>query len=135
MRTIYRSNPAVYEHLFKNQVGHGLPVYIGRGGLGNILSGLFRSLVPVMKRGGKALLREGVRSAVGVGQDVLDGANLKTAVKRRATESGQRLVKKALVTTGFLPTRARPATAAARKPNKRGRRTVKRSQPPQDILS
>ena len=90
MRTIYRSNPDVYEHLFKNQVGHGLPVYIGRGGLGNVLSGLFRSLVPVMKRGGKALLREGVRSAVGVGQDVLNGSNFKTAVKRRATESGQR---------------------------------------------
>ena len=133
MRTIYRSNPDVYEHLFKNQVGHGLPVYIGRGGLGNILSGLFRSLVPVMKRGGKALLREGVRSAVGVGQDVLNGSNFKTAVKRRATESGQRLAKKALVKTGFLSSRARPA--AARKPNKKGRRTANRSQPPDDFLS
>ena len=132
-KTIYHSNPAAYDDFFKNQVGRGLPVYIGRGGLGNVLSGLFRSLVPVMKRGGKALLREGARAAVGVGQDVLNGSNFKTAVKRRATASGKRLTKKVLVKTGLLPSRTKPA--AVRNPNKRRRRTPKRSQVSQDWLS
>ena len=133
MRVPYRSNPTVYDDFFKSQVGRGLPVYIGRGGLGNVLSGLFRSLVPVMKRGGKALLREGVRSAVGVGQDILTGTNLKTAVKRRATESGKRLTKKALVHTGFLPRHTKPVTA--RKKKKRSRHILKRSQRTQDIFN
>ena len=93
MRIPYRANPELYNDYFKNQVGHGMPVYIGRGGLGNVLSGLFRSVVPLMKRGGKALLKEGVRTAVQVGSDVLDGKNIKAAMKNRAAETGKRILR------------------------------------------
>lgn len=141
MRVPYHSNPNVYDDFFKNQVGRGLPVYIGRGGLGNVLSGLFRSIVPIMKRGGKALLKEGVRSAVGVGQDILTGRNFKTAVKRRAVASGKRLTKKALRHAGILvqpspkpKPRARARSVATRKRIKRSRGTSRRSQSERDIF-
>ena len=93
MRIPYRADPALYNDYFKNQVGHGMPVYIGRGGLGNVLSGLFRSVVPLIKRGGRALLKEGVRTAVQVGSDVIDGKNIKTALKSRTAETGKRMLR------------------------------------------
>ena len=80
MRILYRTDPVLYNDYFKNQVGHGMPVYIVRGGLGNVLSGWFRSVLPLMKRGGKALLKEGVRTAVQVGSDVFDGKYIKAAM-------------------------------------------------------
>ena len=80
MKTPYRPNPALYDAYYTTQVGHGLPVYVGglRGrGLGSILGGLLRTAVPLLKRGGKALLKEGIRSGLGVAQDVLSGQNIK----------------------------------------------------------
>ena len=53
MRQPYRPNPASYELYYRNQIGHGLPVFRGgmRGhGLGSVLSGLLRSAVSLLKK-------------------------------------------------------------------------------------
>ena len=59
----------LYEDYYRTQVGHSLPVFIGgksmRGrGRGNLLGGLFRPVVPVLKSGGKALLKEGAKTGM-----------------------------------------------------------------------
>ena len=98
MRIPYTPNHKLYDDYYANQTGHGIPVYIGgmRGrGLGSVLSGLFRAVVPLLKRGGKAMLKEGVTSGLQVAQDVLSGANLKNAVKKRVRGTGRRLLKRA----------------------------------------
>ena len=65
----YKHDGRLYEDYYQTQVGHGLPVFIGgkstRGrGLGNLLGGLFRSVVPLLKSGGKALLKEGAKTGM-----------------------------------------------------------------------
>ena len=145
MRIPYRADPALYNDYFKNQVGHGMPVYIGRGGLGNVLSGLFRSVVPLIKRGGRALLKEGVRTAVQVGSDVIDGKNIKTALKSRTAETGKRMLRDTIKNfeetetdseTDSVPqSRQGPPAKRPRKSHiKRGRKN-QRSQHPPDVFS
>ena len=138
MRIPYRADPGLYNDYFKNQIGHGLPVYVGRGGLGNVLSGLFRSVVPLIKRGGKALLKEGVRTAVQVGSDVLDGKNIKTAMKSRAAETGKRILRGTVrhFEEADSPSQSRqgpPGKRARKSPIKRGRRG-QRSQHSRDVF-
>ena len=80
------------------KTGNGLPIFISgqRGhGIGGILSGLARMIVPVLKKGGKALLKEGVKAGTHIIGDVLEGKNFKTSVKKRAKQSGAKLLKKA----------------------------------------
>lgn len=73
-------------------------------------------VMPLIKSGGKALLKEGVRSGANIAQDVLSGRNVKTALKRRANESGQRLFRQ--VVGGLASTPA--------KKKKKKRKTAKR---------
>ena len=92
--------------------GGGLPVFIGgsqRGhGIGGILSGLARMVVPVLKRGGKSILKETFRTGVDLLGDVVSGNNFKTSAKRRLKQGGQRLVNKA--TRTLLAPRSQPPT-------------------------
>ena len=76
-----------YENYYVGQVGRGHPVFTGartqRGyGLGGILGGLFRSAMPLIKRGAKALGREALRTGVGIAQDAVEGKDIKTAKSR-----------------------------------------------------
>ena len=137
MRVAYKPNSAAYDDYFKNQVGHGLPVFIGRGGLGNVLSGLFRSVIPIMKRGGKALLKEGVRTGLGVAQDMMEGSNFKTAAKRRATEAGERMVGKAIAQMDRPAPPGQPRIKKRRRTQgvSQRRRTPSRKHHQQDIFS
>ena len=103
----------VFEDYYLQQAkGGGLPVYIGgsqRGnGIGGILSGLARMVVPVLKRGGKSILKETLRTGVDILGDVASGNNLKTSAKRRLKQGGQRLVKKA--TRTLTAARSQPPT-------------------------
>ena len=87
-----------YEDYYLSQArGGGLPVFIGnrqRGqGLGNLLGGIARMVVPVLKRGGKALLKEGLRTGVGILGDVVGGDGIKASAKRRLRQSGKRLLQ------------------------------------------
>ena len=98
MRVKYTPNPRLYEEYYK-QIGHGFPVYIGsmRGsGVGSVLSGLFRAAIPLLKKGGRALLSEGLSSGLQVAQNVIDGQNFKKAVKQQSKKVGKRLLKRTI---------------------------------------
>ena len=121
MRKPYAPNIDFYRSASKDQIGNGLPVYIGgmRGnGLGNVLSGLFRTAIPLLKRGGKALLKEGARAGLGVAQDVISGQNIKSALKSRSKKAGKRILNNAI---GQFQMSAPPGQPAI----KRKRRTKK----------
>lgn len=86
-----------YDAYFCQQAGHGLPVFIGsrsqRGrGLGSFLSSIGRMILPFVKTGGKALLREGALTGLQVAQDALEGRNVKEAFKDHARDAGKRLL-------------------------------------------
>ena len=77
-----------------------MPIFVGnrfqRGhGLGNILGGLARMVVPILKQTGKAVLKEGIRAGSNILNDVGTGQNFKQSIKRRFKQSGVKLVKKA----------------------------------------
>ena len=100
-RTPHLSNSKVYEDYYCNQVGHGLPVYVGGrnyrgGGLGNILGGIGRAIIPLLKSGGRTLLKEGAKTALHVGQDLLSGENIASSVKRRSKQAGKRMFHRAV---------------------------------------
>ena len=109
----------IFEDYYTRQAGHGLPVFMGnryqRGhGLGNILGGLARMVVPVLKRGGQTLLKEGLRTGADILGDVVAGESVKTSAKRRVKQTGSRLLNEAL-------RRPAPPGQPARKPLKRRR--------------
>ena len=81
----------MYEDYYMRQSGNGMPVFIGsrdqRGhGIGSVLSGLFRSAVPMLKRGLAAFGKQALRSGAQIVSDVVDGEDFGTAFKKRARE-------------------------------------------------
>ena len=97
----FRPEQRGYDDYYCKQAGYGLPVFVGgrhqRGrGLGSIFGGIARSLFPLLKSGAKTLLREGAKTGVQVASDVISGQNVKKALRRRAGESGKRLLNKAV---------------------------------------
>ncbi|KAK7478549.1 hypothetical protein BaRGS_00030221 [Batillaria attramentaria] len=82
-------------------------------------------VVPILKRGGQTLLKQGVKTGVNILGDVLSGENIKTAAKRRAQESGRQLFTQAArALTGQSP--PAPPGAPAAKKIKRGNRSQPR---------
>lgn len=93
----YQSCQKLYDDYYGQQVGHGLPVFTGgrsyRGhGLGSLLAGIGRAVVPLLKRGGQALLKEGARTGLQIVSDVASGHKVGSALKRRSAEAGKRLL-------------------------------------------
>ena len=82
-----------------------LPVFAGPGnqrgyGLGGMLSGLFRTAIPFVKRGAASLAKEVGKEALTTGAgilgDVLAGENIKRAAARRTKATGQRMKRRAM---------------------------------------
>ena len=132
----FQTNSRLYENYYVDQAGHGLPVFVGgrnyRGaGLGNVLAGIGRVIMPLIKKGGKAILNEGLRTGANVVQDLIAGRNVKTALKRRAEESGKRLFNNALnnvkgaVFQPTTPKRIKKSPKNKRRQKTRKRRSVK----------
>lgn len=109
-----------YEHYYHNQAGRGLNYFVGvphQRGRG-WLSSIGRAIIPLLKTGGKALLKEGMNTGAKLAHDVLTGDNIKTAVKKRTREAGKRLFHQAvghLAGRGATPTVAAPPGQPARK--------------------
>ena len=140
--TPYIGNSKAYEDYYCTQAGHGLPVFVGgrnmRGrGLGSLLGGLGRSLIPLLKSGGKALFKQGAQTGMQVVQDVLSGQNIKSAMKQRARQAGKRLFDQAI---GQVTGRAAPPGQPARKriksslPKRNRQKSKRKSQGPADIF-
>ena len=90
----------LYEEYYMNQAGYGLPYYSGtpymKGyGLGGILSGVLRSVVPMFKSAGKTLLREGLKTGTNILTDALDGRNIKESASQRLSQSAKHLTQRA----------------------------------------
>ncbi|GFO12817.1 hypothetical protein PoB_003932200 [Plakobranchus ocellatus] len=88
----YRCNHKLYEDYYRQQVGSGLPVFQGsrdqRGyGLGSLLGGLGRMMMPMLKRGGKALLQEDLNTGLDISRNVVAGENIKRAAKNRVRQA------------------------------------------------
>jgi hypothetical protein len=94
---------AFYENYYRTQVGGAISVFHGRrvmggDGLGSLLSGGFRRLLPAMRQVGKRMLE----SASGVASDVLDGQDFASSTKKHLKLGGKNLltdVKRALAPT------------------------------------
>ena len=140
-RSLYRCDGHVYDQYY--QKGGSLPVFVGSGasqrglGLGSVLGGLFRMAVPLLKQGGKALLKEGAKTGLQVAQDVMSGQTLKTAAQQRAKQAGKRLFEQAIGQTErgikrmrssqqVTPLPPAPALAAAAAPTKQRQKTLRR---------
>ena len=132
----------VYDDYYLRQAGHGMPIFVGgryqRGrGLGNILGGLARMVVPVLKRGGKTLLKEGLRTGIDILGDVTSGRSIKSSAQRRIKQTGSRLLKKAVNSLPQPAPPGQPQTNNVRKRKAGGRsntRTKRRKTTPKDLF-
>lgn len=125
-----------HEDYFNNQSGKGLNVFRGvrhmrgNGLFGSLLRGLGRAFVPLLKSGGKAILKEGLNTGARVMSDVASGHNFKTSLKRRGREVGERLYERAVkkMRGGSFATPSPPGEPARRKKKKsiRTTKTVKK---------
>ena len=89
------NNP--YTHYYLEQQGRGMSVFrgspwqMGHGQTGYGLGGMFgtiaRTVMPLLKRGAKALGKILLNTAVNFASDVVAGKNVKQAAKARALES------------------------------------------------
>ena len=131
----------VYEDYYCHQVGHGLPVFIGGShtgrGLGNLLGGIGRTLIPLLKSGGKALLKEGAKTGLQVAQDVMSGKKLKTAVTQRTRQAGNRLFTQALghVTQAAPPGEPKKKRIKSSHPRRVSQKTHKKRRQPRAAVS
>lgn len=94
---------AHYTDYYENQIGGGRVnnVFVGspyqRGhGIGSFLGGLFRSVLPLLKRGAKAIGKEALRTGLHVIEDVSGNhVPFKDSLRKRVAESGENLKRKA----------------------------------------
>lgn len=74
---------------------HGARVQKGYG-LGNLLKGAFRSIIPLIKEAGKTVGRSAFHAGTQVLGDIFEGKNLKKSVQNRTSQAGQKLRRKAI---------------------------------------
>jgi hypothetical protein len=126
-----------YVTYYVNQVGSGLPVYAGvpgqRGrGFGQVLGSLFRSAVPLLKRGAVALGKKALSTGAQVISDVASGENIKSSLKRRAQEQVQSTLENLdqgntpAKQCKSLPSQTAPSAARSRAPKKHKRKRAPR---------
>ena len=100
----YRCNQNLYNQYYNNQSGAGSSYPVFRGdlyqagyGIGGLLSGLFRSIIPIVKplirTGGKALARSALRMGKTLAKDVIKGKSLKTVLRDTAKDELGKLGK------------------------------------------
>lgn len=110
-RIEFRPDQHVYDQYYGYQAGHGInfPVFVGgknyqRGrGIGSLLSGIGRVIVPLLKQGGKAVLKAGLRTGIGAARDALEGRNVKEGFIKRGKTEGKRLLANAIDTVSQRP--------------------------------
>ena len=88
-RKLYSPAEEDWDSFFEDQAlqaGHGIPGFEGipyqrGGGLGNFLGRLFRSVLPVLKKVGKAVGKQAVTTGADIMADVARGRNIKEAAE------------------------------------------------------
>lgn len=90
-----------YHHYYSNQAGTGIGVvYKGvlhqQGhGIGSFLGGLFRSVLPLISSGAKAIGKEALNAGVGILSDIVSAKPLEESVTSRFHEATSNLKRKA----------------------------------------
>jgi len=82
----------MYEDYYLRQSGSGLPVFQGaRGqsghGLGSMLSGFFRSAMPMIKRGLTTFGKHALKTGLEIAGDVSEGKSFKDSARERIIPS------------------------------------------------
>ncbi|GFO26983.1 hypothetical protein PoB_005348800 [Plakobranchus ocellatus] len=70
-------------------------------------------MVPMLRRGGKALLQEGLNTRLDIARNLMAGENIKTAAKKRVRQAGKNLMEKAAASTS-RKRKVAPAPAQSR---------------------
>lgn len=82
----------IYTDYYMTQAGSGFgniyaaPSFQKGYGVGSVLGGLFRGVIPLLKKSSKALGGEFLNGTVGIMRDVAGNETLETAVKKRGKE-------------------------------------------------
>lgn len=89
-----------YEEFFNNQFGCtnriGRSYQNGHGGVGRLLAGLFRRVLPLLKKGAQTFGKEALRTGVNIMSDVAtQNTPIREAFRKRVRESGNKLKRKA----------------------------------------
>lgn len=89
-----------YVKYYEDQAGNGINVFRGasfqRGhGIGGFLGGLFRTVLPLIKSGARAIGKQALSTGVGLLGDVVDKKPFKQSFKSRMSEAGENLKRKA----------------------------------------
>jgi hypothetical protein len=123
-----------YHNYYVNQVGRGFGVFQGstiqRGhGIGNLLRGLAKSTLPLLKQGGKMLGKQLLNTGVGIVKDVMDGENLGVSARKNFKQGGLNLLSNL---SAKIDGRARPSVKRLRAPPRRStpRKRQRRRGPP-----
>lgn len=138
-----------YEQYYSHQAGSGIGiVYKGlphqRGhGIGSFLGGLFRTVLPFLKSGAKAVGKELLHGGVGVLSDVINSQPIQDSVNSRFKVASTNLKKKAddkvnslMTGSGYKRKRLKRAALITPKTSKRKSSKRKRSnQSFKDIFS
>lgn len=85
---------------YLNQAGHGFSIFAGapfqRGyGIGSFLAGLYRSVMPLLRKSGVVVGKEVLRGATSLLGDLENDTNIKTALRNRSSEVFNNLRKRA----------------------------------------
>lgn len=93
---------------YMDQAGSGIgefysgPIYQRGYGIGSFLGGLFKSVLPILKRGGVTVGREVLKNGTNFLNDVQNNIKPQTAMKNRARETVENLKRKLMYGEGFI---------------------------------
>ena len=114
------------DHFLRQQRGGNIAGFRGarmqRGyGIGGIFKSLARYAIPLLKQGAKVVGKRALQAAVEVGQDVLQGKNVKSRGKQAVSDVAENAAKKVMTGKGFKKgiKRAAPAKTPIRGPTKK----------------
>ena len=91
-----------FEEYYLRQAGTGLSVFVGNRsqvghGLGHILGGLARMVVPILRKGGKSILKESVRGGMDILGHLTRIQNIQSSLKRCEKCVRQRLFSQQII--------------------------------------
>lgn len=94
--------PCPYQAYFNLQAGSGVGSVVYRGspyqrghGLGSFFSGLFRSILPIIRKGAGAVGKEAVKTGIDFLGDLSQNRPVKESFRNRISEAGANLKRKA----------------------------------------
>jgi hypothetical protein len=114
------------DHFLRQQRGGNIAGFRGSRmksgyGIGSIFKSLARYAIPLFKQGAKVVGKRALQAATEVGQDVLQGNNVKEAFKSRGKQAVSDVAKKVMTGNGRKKSikRAAPAKTPIRGPTKK----------------